>query len=110
MVSGVSVTFRDQHGLKSAVLPRFGDTAVKGAHGDSEIVEEGKADQGEAEVVAARGKRVAEFVVRNESREVVKSRDSKEGFQNLQRESDPVAAGDGHIPPEKGEDLPQHAL
>src|SRR6185312_10282292 len=101
---------RDQHCLKSAVLPRFSNTAVKGAHGDSEIVEEGEADQREAEVVAALWKHVAEFVVRNESREVVKSRNSKKSFQNLQRESDAVAAGDGYIPSEKGEDLPQHAL
>ena len=64
--------------------------AIEGAHGDGEIAEECEADQREAEVVAARGKRVTEFVVRNESREVVKSRNSKESFQNLQREGDAV--------------------
>jgi hypothetical protein len=82
-------------------LPSFHDAIVEGAQGDGEIVEEGKADEREGEVVAPRRKNTGESIIRHKSREIVEGRDAKESLQNLERESHPVTSRDGHVAFEK---------
>ena len=63
IVRGVSVTSM----ASSVPSVRLRDAAVEGAHRHGEIVEKREAHQGKAEVVAARGKGLVEFLAGNES-------------------------------------------
>src|SRR5579862_7181411 len=107
MVSGVSVT-----SMASSVPFCCASVMLlsKALKRDRQVIKQGKPDQSEREIIAAHGKGMGEFGVRNKAGEIVERSHVKKSFQNLEGESDAIAACDGNVAFEESQHLPRYAL